>query len=139
MKRRDLTPEEQAEAGRLAAAWETFKEGKRHATQAWLAEQTGLGNQSLMYQYLRAKIPLNLTALLAICRVIEADPKAISPRLTGLIGEVNAGESDLTSARTAREQLVLMAYRAGSDNDRTAMDVLAERILMHASAAAQHE
>ena len=133
MKRRELTTEERDEAQRLASAWDAFKVGKRHATQDWLAEQTGLGNQSLMYQYLRGKIALNLTALLAICRVIGCEPKQISPRLAGMLGDfLQSAEPSLTTAQTAREQLVLMAYRVGSEADRAAMDVLAEQVLKRA-------
>lgn len=140
MKRRELTTEEREEAQRLSNAWERFRVENRGATQAWLAAESGLGTQGAVFQYLRARIPLNLTALLAICRVIGADAKTISPRLTDMISGLSAPQPEakgdapnLTVAKTAREQLLLMAYRAGGEADRTAMDVLAEQILKRSS------
>lgn len=138
-KRRELTDEERAEAQRLSNAWDVFKAENRGTSQAWLAAESGLGTQGAVYQYLRGIIPLNLTSLLAICRVLRLDPREISPRLMGVLGEVQmrqAGGHDglpgLTEARTAREQLLLMAYRSGGEAERTAMDVLAEQILKRA-------
>lgn len=135
-KRRELTDEERAEAQRLSDAWDAFKVNNRGSSQAWLAAESGLGTQGAVFQYLRGVIPLNLTALLSICRVLGLSPKQISPRLAGMLNVVQLrlveGRSDmpsLTEAKTAREQLLLMAYRSGSEADRTAMDVLAEQIL----------
>jgi hypothetical protein len=140
MKRRDLTTEEREETRRLANEWEVFRAENKGATQTWLGAETGLGGQSAVSQYLNGVIPLNLTALLAFCRVLNLEPKQISPRLSSMVGDVElmqlAGQGNapisLTAAQTAREQLLLMAYRVGSDTDRTAMDVLAEQILRRA-------
>jgi len=81
MKRRALTPEEQDEAQRLSSCWNEFRTTHPDATQSWLAEASGLGTQGAVSQYLRGAIPLNLHALLAMCRVIHADPDHVSPRL----------------------------------------------------------
>lgn len=141
-RRRELTTEERQEAERLSSAWETFKAENRGSSQAWLAAESGLGTQGAVHQYLRGIIPLNLTALLAICRVIGTEPKQISPRLAAMIGDVQLQQaegkvdgSSLTVARTAREQLLLMAYRAGGEAERTAMDVLAEQVLKRVSSS----
>ena len=85
MKRRELTSEEQAEAGRLNAAWLRYKAQNVGATQTWLAAESGLGTQGAVGQYLRGVIPLNVEALVAICRVIGANPIDISPRLMPML------------------------------------------------------
>jgi len=81
MNRRPLTPEEQEEAKRLASFWNEFREKNPGSTQSWLASASGLGTQGAVSQYLRGVIPLNLHALVSICRVIHADPFFVSPRL----------------------------------------------------------
>lgn len=88
MKRRELTAEERGEAERLKAAWESYRAAHDGATQTWLAAEAGLGTQAAVSQYMRAIIPLNLQALLAICNVIEADPRMISPRLMQVVDQV---------------------------------------------------
>lgn len=88
MKRRELTAEEQGEAERLKAAWESYRAAHDGATQTWLAAEAGLGTQGAVSQYLRGVIPLNLQALLAICKVIEADARVISPRLMEVVQQV---------------------------------------------------
>jgi phage repressor protein C with HTH and peptisase S24 domain len=85
MKRRELTAEEVGEAERLKAAWEGYRAQHDGATQTWLAAESGLGTQGAVSQYLRGVIPLNLQALLAISRVVEADPRVISPRLMEVV------------------------------------------------------
>lgn len=92
MKRRELTAEERGEAERLNAAWLAYKAKHKGATQTWLAAEAGLGTQGAVGQYLLGKIPLNVEALLAICRVIEADPRSISPRLLGPLMELAAAD-----------------------------------------------
>lgn len=81
MNRRPLTPEEQEEAKRLASFWNEFRQKNPGSTQSWLASASGLGTQGAVSQYLRGAIPLNLHALVSICRVIDADPYFVSPRL----------------------------------------------------------
>lgn len=79
--KRELTEEEKADAARLRAAWEAFKQRTPGASQAWLGKATGLGTQGLIGQYLGGVIQLNLVALISICIEIGANPIEISPRL----------------------------------------------------------
>lgn len=94
MKRRELTAEERADADRLRAAWDSYRAQHDGATQTWLAAEAGLGTQGAVGQYLRGVIPLNLPALLAISKVIEADPRGISPRLMEAVQQA-AGSRDV--------------------------------------------
>lgn len=84
--RRPLTEQEQKEAELLRRAWENYKLKNKGATQAWLAAEAGIGTQGAVGQYLLGKIPLNVEALFAICRVIQTPPSSISPRLTQQLG-----------------------------------------------------
>lgn len=103
--RRKLTEEERQEAERLNAAWLTYKAQNKGATQTWLAAESGLGTQGAVGQYLRGVIPLNVEALVAICRVIAVDPKTISPRLLGPLLEFRYLSSDEAHRqRQAEEQ-----------------------------------
>jgi hypothetical protein len=85
MKRRELTDEERSEAERLNAAWLSYKGANAGATQTWLGAESGIGSQGAVGQYLRGAIPLNIEALMGICRVIGAEPGRISPRLTSIV------------------------------------------------------
>lgn len=85
MKRRELSPEEQQDAARLRDAWALYKDNNPGVTQEWLGRESGLGSQSAVGQYLRAIVPLNLTALLSFCRVLRISPASISPRLAQLV------------------------------------------------------
>lgn len=80
--KRPLTAEEIADAQRLKTAWNGYKRANKGASQEWLSTKTGIGNQSLINQYLNGGIPLNVKALLAICKAIDADPHSISKTLT---------------------------------------------------------
>jgi hypothetical protein len=80
-KRRELSEEEHAEAGRLKLAFEKAKKNKPELSQAVLADLVGWANQSAISQYLNGHIPLNIEALMRICPHIDADPYGISPRL----------------------------------------------------------
>lgn len=113
MNRRPLTQEEKGESARLTDAWRSFQENNRGATQSWLASASGLGTQGAVSQYLRGAIPLNLQALLAICRVIEADPYFISPRLTNALSSVpnKVIEIDKTKAERIHEKYIQQAER----------------------------
>jgi phage repressor protein C with HTH and peptisase S24 domain len=120
MKRRELTAEERGEAERLKAAWESYRSVHDGATQTWLAAESGLGTQAAVSQYMRAIIPLNLQALLAICNVIEADPRVISPRLMQVVDQV--AEKVESPAQAALQGLRPGSYMrvegAGSDDPR---------------------
>lgn len=85
MKRRELNQEEKDDAARLREAWESYKDKNPGVTQEWLGRESGLGSQGAVGQYLRAVIPLNLSALLSFCRVLRKQPESISPRLAALV------------------------------------------------------
>jgi hypothetical protein len=139
MKRRELTTEEKAEAQRLYEAWRSFKAKNAGATQDWLAAESKLGTQGAVGQYLRGVIPLNIVALVAMCRVIGADPKVISPRLTEIVGGIHGtGKEEVDSswsgmldstAKTAREQRLLAAHRVSGPDGQAALDALADQLL----------
>lgn len=94
MKRRELTSEEKKEAVRLAGLWREFKSANKGATQEWLGQETGIGGQSAVGQYLRGIIPLNLEALFAFSRVLSVDPMEISPRLAANVTLPQPGEHE---------------------------------------------
>lgn len=105
VQKRPLTATEKADADRLNAAWQRYKqkcqERGESATQEWLGATTGLGSQSTVGQYLRGIIPLNLKALVAICSAIGARPSDISPTLASALTDVvkpPLGRGDATSA-----------------------------------------
>lgn len=79
--KRELTAQEVEDAARLKSLWEKFQEDHAYATQAWLSKETGLGNQSLMGQYINGGIQLNPKAVLAFARVIGVHPSEISPHM----------------------------------------------------------
>lgn len=104
MNRRPLTPEEQEEARRLTSFWNEYREKNPGSTQSWLALAAGLGTQGAVSQYLRGVIPLNLHALVSICRVIDADPYFVSPRLMNPITGVRPPPSKPTLATPIKVQ-----------------------------------
>lgn len=111
MNRRPLTPEEQGEADRLASFWKEFREKNPGATQAWLATASGLGTQGAVSQYLRGVIPLNLQALMSICRVIDADPYYVSPRLMNpLTGVLPPPPNKVVPFKKELAQAVMRVY-----------------------------
>lgn len=115
MNRRPLTEEEKGEALRLMDFWRDFQEKTRGATQSWLASASGLGTQGAVSQYLRGAIPLNLQALLAICKVIEADPYMVSPRLMSTLEGL---PNKVIEIDKAREERIFEKYvKAGERND----------------------
>lgn len=84
MPAKPLTPEQQEDAGRLKALFETYQNNLREAGEPWaqevLAERLGIG-QSATSQYLNGKIPLNADALLAFSALMGTQPEAISPSI----------------------------------------------------------
>lgn len=107
MKRRELTCLEREEAERLNAAWTAYKSANAGATQTWLGAESGVGSQGAVGQYLRGVIPLNLEALVSICRVIGANPQVISPRLTMIFEDiVRGGNGDYPGLQDVRQVVV---------------------------------
>ncbi|WP_257744580.1 hypothetical protein [Burkholderia glumae] len=115
VEKRPLTPDEIADAERLAAAWRDYKRTHSGASQEWLGTVTGIGGQGAISQYMRGIIPLNVKALLAICAQINVPPASISPTLARHISSTQS-DIDLTGvspdARRAIEAIV-RADRAG--------------------------
>lgn len=81
MPAQPLSPEQKEDASRLLAAWEAFKKATPGASQEKFAAECGWKTQGSFNQYLHGKIPLNLPALLKMCRVLQIEPSSISPRL----------------------------------------------------------
>lgn len=88
-KRYSLTAEQREECARLRSVWDSYREVNPHATQKWLADASGLGVESRFSQFLNAIRPVDLEALLRICRVLDIKPEAISPRLAQLMGPID--------------------------------------------------
>jgi SOS-response transcriptional repressor LexA len=110
-KRRPLTEEEIEEAQRLKRAWDDYKLRHKGATQTWLAQETNIGTQGAVGQYLLGKIPLNLEALFAICAAIGEDPAKISPRLVAIV------EPERRSERPPPLRLVPNAQLQGTNTE----------------------
>jgi len=118
-RRRELTPEEKAEALRLSAAWEAYKRDNKGASQGWLGRVSGIGSQSAVGQYLRGILPLNLKVLFAICKHINASPQKISPRLATSITEPASNsaikDDSVNEAALARFQRLVYIYWRSSE------------------------
>lgn len=92
--RRPLTEEEQAESERLMALYEARKAEARERgeklNQADVAEDCGWSGQSAFSQYATGKVALNLDALIRLARVLQFQPREVSPRLAEMIESVMA-------------------------------------------------
>lgn len=116
VEKRPLTAEEQEDRARLVAEWDRYKRDHPGASQAWLAQETGLGTQGVISQYFRGIIPLNVRALLAICARIDADPALVSPRLTRDISR--AGDNlDLKGVSPIARALIGAIIRADKSGE----------------------
>lgn len=131
-KRRELTAEEKAEANRLSAAWESYKRANKGASQGWLGEVSGIGSQSAVGQYLRGILPLNLEALLSICKQINADPQKISPRLTASIEMIasrgDAKNDSVDAAALERFQRLVYIYWRSTETGQKQILRMAESV-----------
>lgn len=76
-----LSQDQKDDALRLLAAWEEFKKANPGASQEKFAADCGWKTQGTINQYLHGRIPLNLSALLRMCRVLNIDPGSVSPTL----------------------------------------------------------
>ncbi len=137
--KRPLTAEEIADARRLMVAWKDYQEDNPGATQEWLAGITGLGNQTLISQYMTGKIQLNHKALLAICSAIKAKPEKISPTLASTIPQAMqeniASKGNKNNAMTADDVIQLISlYGRLNEAGRERAITMMEGLLSHASA-----
>lgn len=85
-KRRALTDEEKAEAGRLKAIYERRKSEARSRGESLTQEAVGSkcgweSPQSAVNQYLNGRVPLNLEALLRFSSALQFRPEEVSARL----------------------------------------------------------
>lgn len=84
-RRRELTPEETADAKRLAEVYRQVKAERKerglHLTQESLAHECGWGGQSAVSQYTNGRIPINLDALVKLASALDVEPSRISPSL----------------------------------------------------------
>lgn len=85
MPAKPLTPDQQADVGRLAAAFESWKNREKAAGRPTSQEAAGalVGlKQSPFNQYLKGKIPLNPEMLIKFAEVFGVSPGDISPSIT---------------------------------------------------------
>lgn len=101
-----LTHDQQQDAARLKQHFQEWQRRRKHAglpsSQEAASDLLGF-NQSALSQYLNGRIPLNLQALLTFCKVIEANPADISPRLTKIV--------EIPSSTLSNEELYKMGFR----------------------------
>lgn len=116
--KRDLTPQEMQAAKRLDAAFKSGK--KRHGyTQETLGHRLGW-SQAAVSQYMRGVNPIGLEALIAICSLIDADPREIYPEITGQLTFVTGESSDLLEkmSRLSPDNRALIATMIAAMLDR---------------------
>jgi len=81
---RQIVPDKirETEARLLKAKYQIAKRLDPTLNQEKIADICGWAGQSVVSQYLNAKIPLNLSALVKFAGVLNFDPSDVSPRLT---------------------------------------------------------
>lgn len=90
--RRQLTPEQKADAARLNDIYQRTKAALANGpkplrlTQQKVADDFGWSNQSAFNQYTSGRIPLNLKVLIGFARYFDCDPADISPTLAAQLG-----------------------------------------------------
>jgi len=105
---RTLSEEQIADARRLKSLWEREFKGKISQEEA--AHLCGWRTQGAFNQYLNAKIPLGLPALLKISEALGVSPEEISPRLAAkLSGQSYIPGSDNPPAAASSEIDLLLA------------------------------
>lgn len=104
--RRDLTPDELADAERLDAAYRRWKASEKAAgrtvTQETLAQDCGWSGQSAFSQYSKGRIPLNLEALVKLSNALGVSPREISPRLAEKLPR-ERNNADMVAAEVSRD------------------------------------
>ncbi|WP_252090423.1 XRE family transcriptional regulator [Pseudomonas sp. MWU13-3659] len=74
-------PYQAQEADRLKAIYRARKSEDPSLNQERVAHECGWSSQSVVSQYMNGKIPLNITALISLSRVLRFAPEEVSPRL----------------------------------------------------------
>lgn len=96
------------DAARLKRLWNEKKPG----TQAAFGADFEIGNQAAVWQYLNARIPLNLDAAQKFAKGLKVDVAEFSPTLAKKRDALAAGGAPAgTHTLTAREELVLELLR----------------------------
>lgn len=91
--RRQLTADEQRDSDRLLCVWNQRKQ-VLNLTQADVAKQFGISNQTAISQYLNGRIPLNLEAAIKFAKILQVKLGDISPRHAEWVGNPNADSLD---------------------------------------------
>ncbi|BBP81149.1 transcriptional regulator [Pseudomonas sp. Pc102] len=86
------------EAERLSAIYKAKKLADPSLNQDKIADACGWSSQSVVSQYMRGRIPLNLGALLKLAAALKVSPAEISPRLAAELGA--AASHELTPVTT---------------------------------------
>lgn len=105
-----LSKEQLEDASRLKAAWEKYKEANEGASQEKIASECGWKTQGSFNQYIHGKIPLNLLALLKMCKAMGGlDPAEISPSLASDLPARTKLDARLAKADLATRRLIEIA------------------------------
>lgn len=101
-----LTDDQRQDAARLKQCFQEWQKRQREAgrpsSQDAASEYLGF-NQSALSQYLNGRIPLNVSALVAFCKLMGALPSEISPRL--------ADSMQIPASTLSRDELLKMGFR----------------------------
>lgn len=90
MPAKPLNEEQLEDARRLREAFAAAKLRDPSLTQEKVAFICGWKTQGTVHQYLKGKIPLNLSALMKFSKVLNIDPDEISPSLVRELGDAGA-------------------------------------------------
>ncbi|WP_194720795.1 XRE family transcriptional regulator [Noviherbaspirillum malthae] len=90
MPAKPLNEEQKKDAERLSLLFEERKAKNSALTQESLAHDCGWKTQGTVSQYLRGKIPLNLSALLKFAKALNFRPEEVSPSLASQMKIVDA-------------------------------------------------
>lgn len=82
------------EAARLKEIYKARKAEDPSLNQDKVAAACDWSSQSVVSQYMTGKIPLNLSALISLSRVLRFAPESVSPRLAETIAKANNGSMD---------------------------------------------
>lgn len=116
MPAQPLSPEQLEDAARLKAAWEKYKAVHEGASQEKIAAECGWKTQGAFNQYLLGKIPLNLVALLKMCKAMgDLDPFEISPRLAADLPATSKLRDRISKADAATKKLIEIALLEDDD------------------------
>lgn len=116
-RRAKITDEHRAEATKLreifVEAQAAAKKAGNPFTQQQFAEDYGFGSQSLLWQYLYARIPLNLKTAFAFARGLNCRVVDFSPRLAAMGPDHQAASPPMSVQYVSAPEVSFLAmYRA---------------------------